>query len=359
MKKFMGTDLVSPTESKLEAQKIAFAPIVFQVSKIMRDTKILKIIEQSAEDGIAFDEILKIKENLSKYSIRLLLDAGISIGLISLKNEKYFLTKTGYFILNDKITNIHMDFVHDVCYEGMFYLDEAIKKGNPAGLKVFGKWETIYEALSSLPEKVQESWFAFDHYFSDMAFPKALSMVFNENPKKILDVGGNTGKWAIQCAKYSKDTTITILDLPGQLKKAEANIKKEKFENRIYLHPINLLDHSQPFPKSFDAIWMSQLLDCFSDEDIVEILKRASLALNDNGYLYILETYPDRQSFDVASFCLDMISFYFTCMANGNSRMYNAKYMIEYVKKAGLEIVEDINGVAISHTLFKCKKKSI
>ena len=358
MKKFTGIDSISPTKSKLEAQKIAFGPIVFQVSKIMRDTGILKIIEDSGENGIKINEILKQKKNLSEYSIQLLLDASVNTGLIIFNNKKYLLTKTGYFVLNDKITNVHIDFIHDVCYQGMFFLNEAIKKGTPAGLKVFGKWNTIYEALSSLPEKVQKSWFAFDHYFSDMAFPKAIPIVFKENPKKVLDVGGNTGKWAIQCAEYSKDATITILDLPGQLKKADVNIKKHGFKDRILLHPINLLDHSQPFPKKFDAIWMSQLLDCFSSKDIIEILKRASLALNDNGYLYILETYPDRQSFDVASFCLDMISFYFTCMANGNSRMYNAKYMIEYVKKAGLKIVEDINGIAISHTLFKCKKIS-
>ena len=105
MKKINDSDLISPTKSKLEAQKIAFGPIVFQVSKIMRDTGILKIIKDSKESGIELDKILKQIDNLSKYSIQLLLDASISIGLISLDNEKYILTKTGYFVLNDKITN--------------------------------------------------------------------------------------------------------------------------------------------------------------------------------------------------------------------------------------------------------------
>ena len=36
MKKFTDLDSISPTTSKLEAQKIAFGPIIFQVSKIMR-----------------------------------------------------------------------------------------------------------------------------------------------------------------------------------------------------------------------------------------------------------------------------------------------------------------------------------
>ena len=103
MKKFTGIDSISPTKSKLEAQKIAFGPVIFQVSKIMKDTGILKIIEDSEDNGIEIDKIFKQKKNLSKYSVQLLLDASISIGLISLNNGKYILTKTGYFILSFKI----------------------------------------------------------------------------------------------------------------------------------------------------------------------------------------------------------------------------------------------------------------
>lgn len=356
MEMFFGSDSKSSTESKLEAQKLAFAPIAFQSSRIMRDSGILEIIWKNGKNGIKLDDIVK-EINLSLYAIKVLLDAGISIGLLRLENEKYILTKTGYFLLKDTITRVNMDFTHDVCYEGMFYLDEAAKQGKPAGLKVFGKWDTIYQALSSLPEKAQKSWFAFDHYFSDSAFPKVLPLVFKNNPKKILDIGGNTGKWSIECAKYSKDVSITILDLPGQIKNAEANIKKHGFENKISVRSINILDHSKPFPKGHDAIWMSQFLDCFSEEDIIQILKRAYKAMDENTSLYILETYTDRQRFDIATYCLDMTSLYFTCMANGNSRMYHSTDMIKYVKKANLYVEEDINGVALSHTLFKCRKK--
>ena len=36
--------------------------------------------------------------------------------------------------------------------------------------------------------------------------------------------------------------------------------------------PIDFLDHGQAFPTGFDAIWMSQFLDCFSEADIVQIV---------------------------------------------------------------------------------------
>ncbi|MCK4797216.1 MAG: methyltransferase [Spirochaetes bacterium] len=355
MNNFFGSDSKSTNESKLDAQKIAFAPIVFQVSKAMRDFGILSTIAKSGEKGIELKKIIE-DIDLSTYAIRVLLDAGIDIGIIRLQAGKYILTKTGYFILNDKITRTNMDFVNDVCYQGMFHLDKAIKEGKPSGLKVFGNWDTVYQALSSLPEKVQTSWFNFDHYFSDSAFPKALSIVFKDEPKKILDVGGNTGKWAIECAKYSEDVSITILDLPGQLEKAKNNIKKHGFEDRISGYPINLLDHSKPFPKGFDAIWMSQFLDCFSENDIIQLLKRAYEAMDENSVLYILETYVDRQRYEVATYCLNMTSLYFTCLANGNSRMYHSDDMIKYIKTANLHVEEDIDNVALSHTLFKCRK---
>ena len=70
------------------------------------------------------------------------------------------------------------------------------------GLKEFGEWQTIYEGLSQLPEQVQKSWFAFDHYFSDDAFPLVLKQVYKKGIKKLLDIGGNTGKWAIASISF-------------------------------------------------------------------------------------------------------------------------------------------------------------
>lgn len=55
-----------------------------------------------------------------------------------LKDNRYLLTKTGYYFIADQMININMDFVQDVCYNGMFYLEDSIKNEKPDGLKVFG-----------------------------------------------------------------------------------------------------------------------------------------------------------------------------------------------------------------------------
>src|SRR4030095_13915888 len=158
--------------------------------------------------------------------------------------------------------------------------------------------------LSALPVQVQKSWFAFDHFFSDLAFPPALSRVYTGGIKKILDIGGNTGKWAIASARFLKDIEITIMDLPGQLEVAREKVKQAGLEERIHFYPADLLDEKTSFPTGFDAIWMSQFLDCFSEAEIVSILKRCYEALDDNGQVIILEPFWDRQQFEVAAFCL-------------------------------------------------------
>ncbi len=354
--KFFKKDHKTAIEAKGLAQFIAFGPLVFQVSKVMRDTGILKVIEDAASEGITIEDIVS-KVKLPHYGVRVLLESSLGIGLIVVNHEKYTLSKTGYFILHDPLTRVNMDFVHDVCYKGLFHLGASIETGKPEGLKELGDWPTIYEGLSQLPAHIQKSWFAFDHFFSDTAFPDVIKHVYKDGIKNILDIGGNTGKWAIASTQYDPDIHITIMDLPGQLNMAEKRMEELGLRDRVSFYPANLLDETQPFPKGFDAIWMSQFLDCFSETEIVSILKRCADAIDNDGYVLILEAFWDTQRFETAAFCLQQTSIYFTALANGNSQMYDSRVFKKCIEDAGFEIAEQVDGIGLSHTLMKCRKK--
>ncbi len=343
----------SVMEASYNAQMIAFAPLVFQAAKSMRDLGMLEFIAKKGKAGATIAEMADAL-GLTAYAITVLLEVGEKIGLTENRDGTVVLLATGRMIQSDPMTRINMDFTHDVCYQGLFYLEEALKTGTASGLKVFGEWDTIYEALSSLPEKAQKSWFAFDHYYSDAAFPAALPFVFAQHPKRIMDVGGNTGKWSIQCCNYNPDVQMTILDLPGQLGLAKQHIAEAGVADRVVLCPMNLLDHSVPFPKGCDVLWMSQFLVCFSEEHVVALLKRAAEALDEGGVLFILDTFCDRQMNEVGEFCLEASSLYFTCMANGNSRMYTFKSMSTFIQQAGLQILDQHDHLGGSHTLIRC-----
>ena len=357
--RFFNNDKLTALEAKQEAQKIAFAPFIFQASKALRDLGILKVIEDAGEMGIGLTSIVE-KLDLSRYGVRVLVEAGLGMGLLIIKDGNYILTKLGYFILNDPMTIVNMDFVHEVNYEGFFHLQECITTGKPVGLKSIAPGKaTVYEALSTLPTKVKESWFDFDHFYSDAAFQHVLPLVFKDSVKKVMDVGANTGKWALQCTAYNPDITVTMCDLPGQLNVALQNMKQHGLESRVSGYAIDLLDPNTSLPTGHDVIWMSQFLDCFSEEEIVMILKKAAAVMDNGARLFILETYWDRQKYENAAFCLQQTSLYFTCIANGNSQMYHADVMNECIKKAGLRIVQEIDNLGISHTLTECMKMQV
>ncbi len=345
-------------EAQRLAQEIAFGPVVFQVSRLMVKFGIFDLLLKE-KDGLTLEEIIK-KSRLNKYVIQVLLESSLTIGTVLLKSDHFHIAKAGYFLLKDKMAQVNMVFNHDINYLGMFHLEESLLNGKPEGLKVFGDWPTIYEGLSSFPEQVRKSWLAFDHFYSDQSFGDALEIVFsNPPPATLLDVGGNTGRWATKCVAYSPLINVTIMDLPQQLALMEDAVKNVPGKERIHGYPANLLDKDFPFPTGFDVIWMSQFLDCFSEEEATHILSRAAHSMKDSTRLYIMETFWDRQRFETASYCLTQISLYFTAMANGNSKMYDSEDMERCVNKAGLKVENIYDHLGHGHSIMECRLAGI
>ena len=360
LEKHYTKDQLSARDAQRLAEFIAWGPVVFQASRLMVKFGILDLIRDS-KDGMTREELVEAT-GLSDYAVKSLLEASLCIGtvLVDTETDKFTISKTGWFLLNDPATRVNIDFNHDVNYEGWFHLEESLKEGRPVGLEHFGSWPTIYEGLSQLPPQVQKSWFGFDHFYSDSSFPEALKIIFDEHHvKSLYDVGGNTGKWALQCVGYDKDVQVTILDLPQQIGMMKENVKGKEGAERISGYGINLLDEKALFPKregGLDAIWMSQFLDCFSMEQIVGILKRAKEAMTEDTRIYIMETLWDRQRFEPAAFCLTMTSLYFTAIANGNSKMYNTADMEECIHQAGLEVEQIHDHLGQGHSILVVRK---
>lgn len=359
LKKLYTKEHLSAHDAQLRAQFIAWGPVIFQATRIMLKYGILEMLRDS-EGGLTRAEICE-KAKLSDYAVKCLLEASLCIGtiLVDTDTDRYTLAKTGWFLLIDNATKVDIDFNHDVNYEGWFRLEESLVNGKPEGLKHFGNWPTVYEGLSSLPEQVQRSWFAFDHFYSDNSFDQALSIVFDKyKPRTLFDVGGNTGRWALRCVSYDKDVNVTILDLPQQIEMMRKQIIGHPRANRIDGYPINLLDSSQRFPanSNVDAIWMSQFLDCFSMDEIVSILIRASEAMTPNTKLYIMETLWDRQKYEPAAMALTMTSLYFTAIANGNSKMYNTQDMRCCIESAGMRVEGIYDGLGHGHSIIVCSQ---
>lgn len=345
---------MSAIEAKSQAQALAFAPFSFQAAMALRDLGILEVLGSVRRPGLPLPELAE-RAGVSEYGVSVLLDFGEHLGLVEGEEGRWALGKVGYFFLHDEMTRVNADFTHDICYDALRYLTRAVRTGQPAGLSSLGPWDTLYQGLSSLPEPARSSWFNFDHLYSDRVFSDLLPLVFDRPVQQLLDVGGNTGRWARCCLEYSPDVHVTMVDLPVQLERAAEEMKAAGWTERVEYHAADLLSDQSRLPAGADVIWMSQFLDCFSADQIVSILRRARQVMGGEARLFIIELFPDRQAFDAAAFSLDATSLYFTCVANGNSRMYRYAEFARLLEAAGLEVVQEWDGVGVGHTALYCR----
>ncbi|VEB42433.1 C-20 methyltransferase BchU [Chromobacterium violaceum] len=344
-------------DARFEAQKIAFGPVVFQCVRIAWKRGILQRLAETGERGLSVDE-LAAEGKLNRYALTLLLETCLSAGVAELRDGRYALDKTGYCLLSDAIAQINFDFIHDVCYQGLFELERSLDEEKPHGLAALGPWDTLYQGLATMPEPARSSWLRFDHYYSDTSFPEILPEVFAQRPRKLMDIGANTGKFTLAALAYDAEVEMHLLDLSGQLAVIEKTLAARDLSHRAWLHPTDMLNPEQGFPAGMDVIWMSQFLSCFSEEIIASILRRAAAALAEGGRVMILDTLWDRQKYDIAAYCLINTSPYFTAMASGNSKIYRADDYIRLCREAGLALVSERDGIGYCHSLLQFERRA-
>jgi hypothetical protein len=205
----MSNHSIKAIDAIQEAQKIAFAPFVFQATVSLRKLGVFDFIfSRRKKGGVSIDEVSKELE-ISAYGISVLLEIAETSNIVS-KNDMglYELTTIGYFLTYNETVNVNMNFTNELCYKPLFHLNESIKTGKPVGLKELGNWKTIYEGLSQLKPLEKKAWFEFDHHYSDDIFTEALEFVFKKERKAVFDIGANTGIYSVFSS--SKNSTSQI-----------------------------------------------------------------------------------------------------------------------------------------------------
>ncbi|BDT59730.1 O-methyltransferase [Massilia varians] len=345
----------SAFDARFDAQKIAFAPVVFQCVRFAWKRGMLQAIADAGDTGLSVDQ-LAASGRWTPYVLKVVLETCLSAGVVYLEQGRYVLDKTGFVVLTDPITQVNIDFNHDVCYQALFELEHTLDAEKPLGLKVFGDWPTLYQGLSQLPEPARTSWLAFDHYYSDTSFPEIMPDVFATSPRRLMDIGANTGKFSLAALAANERVALHLVDLPGQLAVAEDKLRQAGLRDRASLHPTDLLDEAATLPGDMDLVWMSQFLSCFSEAAIASIFARVAGALGPRGQVLVLDTFWDRQRYDIAAYCLINTSPYFNVMASGNSKVYESADYIRLAEAAGLKLVTARDGIGYCHSLLRFER---
>lgn len=113
---------------------------------------------------------------------------------------------------------------------------------------------------------------------------------------RMLDVGGNSGEFAIQICQRNPGLTVTVADLPVVCHLGQQHVQSCGMGDRIAFRVFDLA--AECVPAGFDLVTFKSVLHDWPDEVVSSLLERVFAALPPGGTVLIFE----RMTYDVGRF---------------------------------------------------------
>jgi ubiquinone/menaquinone biosynthesis C-methylase UbiE len=108
--------------------------------------------------------------------------------------------------------------------------------------------------------------------------------------RRILDVGGNSGEFALQICRRYPGVLAAVFDLPLVCDIGQEHIRSEPEADRISFIKGNAL--TDPLPEGFDLITFKSMLHDWPEKEAKHFIEKASHSLEPGGTLLIFERGP-------------------------------------------------------------------
>ena len=161
--------------------------------------------------------------------------------------------------------------------------------------------------------------------------PRIVSSIDLHGRRRLLDLGGGPGTYAIHFCQANPQLTATVYDLPTTRRFAEKTIASFGLSNRITFQEGDFI--SDDVPGGFDVAWLSHILHGEGPQGCAVTLQRAVAALEPGGMLmvqeFILDDTMDGPLFP-ALFSLNML------LGTPQGRSYSQRQLEEMMTAAGV-----------------------
>ena len=267
--------------------------------------------------------------NANEDALIRLLEAVCAMGL--LKRDGHWYTNTPAsrtYLCAD--SEAYLGFIirhHHYLMNSWSRLPDAIHSGKPIRLPVREKGYREREAFLM----------GMFNLASQLA-PKLVPAVDLTGCRRLLDLGGGPGAYAIHFCKHNPELSATVMDLPTTRPFAEETICRMTMHERIdYFAGDFLVDE---LPAGFDAVWMSHIMHGESPDDCQRIIDKAAGCLEPGGiaviHEFILDDDQDGPLFP-SLFSLNML------LATEGGRAYRQAELAGMLERAGLEQVQRLD----------------
>lgn len=255
--------------------------------------------------------------------LELLLNALTALGLMEKQGDRYaattfaaeYLSRTsprylGYIIMH-----------HHHLMAGWSRLDESVRSGSPLRGRVSHDGD----------ESERESFEMGMFNLAMLIAPHIVSSVDLQGRRRLLDLGGGPGTYAIHFCQANPQLTATVYDLPTTRPFAEKTIVSFGLSDRITFKEGDFI--SDDVPVGFDVAWLSHILHGEGPEGCAVTLRRAVAALEPGGMLMVQEFILDDNMdspLHPALFSLNML------LGTPQGRSYSQRQLVEMMTAAGV-----------------------
>jgi hypothetical protein len=170
----------------------------------------------------------------------------------------------------------HILLHHHHLMESWAHLDRAVRLGHP-----------LPEPSAYSEEEWRESFLLGMFNLASRVAPALVRQVDLHGRRRLLDLGGGPGTYAIHFCLQNPGLEAVVYDLPTSRIFAEGTIARFGLENRIAFVEGDYL--RDPVPGRFEVAWLSHVLHGEGPDGCARILERAAAALEPGGLILIHE----------------------------------------------------------------------
>jgi ubiquinone/menaquinone biosynthesis C-methylase UbiE len=202
-------------------------------------------------------------------------------------------------------------------------LEDVLRSGEPIGLHERADddpyWERYMRGLFDLTR---------------LAGDDVAKMIAARSPRRMLDLAGGHGGYAIAMCRRHPELRVTIAELEGAARIGREIVREEGMDDRIEFLVGDMFEAD--LGTDYDVATAFQILHHFDEDENVELLSRARESLRDGGTVAVLEQErPPAGERGTSIGALTGLLFYITSRA----RTYTADELATFVEAAGFDRV--------------------
>jgi 16S rRNA G966 N2-methylase RsmD len=247
----------------------------FQKSRILLSAFELDIFTNIVESGSTNYQIAKDLK-LDEHACERLLNALVSLGFLSKKDNLFFNTADSFTFLSNKSPDYLGGLMHsNHLWDTWSNLTQVVKTGMSAN-------------ASEINERGEQWLFPFINAMHDRAKKQAPQQIGNidlTGIKSMLDVGGGSGAYSMEFISRQPEIVATVFDLPNVIPITKRFLEKEGFSDNI---KTCTGDYTiDDLPVGFDLVFLSAIIHSNSLEINQSLLTKCFNSLNKNGRIVI------------------------------------------------------------------------